>query len=130
MLFFSLSYEGSAPPSVHGSRVDLVNFDKGSAIYLGCSPPRQNSFSGTNTPAPQSNTGAISKIPLFSRGSSLSLSGRSTKSPKITPPTSPKKQQNQTKTRLKSTNTVTASTTTSSSNRYLLLSILYSNHTE
>ncbi|XP_055312819.1 mucin-5AC [Sitodiplosis mosellana] len=118
------SYTGSAPPSVHGSRVDLSNLDKGSAIYLGCSPPRQNSFSGipstiaAQLPAPNTtpNTGAISKL-SSSRGSSLSI--RSSKSPKNTPPASPKKQQNQTKTRSTPTNTMTAAPTTPSTNRKL-----------
>ncbi|XP_031630509.1 dual specificity protein phosphatase 12 [Contarinia nasturtii] len=111
------SYTGSAPPSVHGSRVDLSNLDKGSAIYLGCTPPRQNSFSATSVVAPA--TGAISKL-SGSRASgvgvsSLSISGRSTKSPKNTPPASPKKKKNQTK--LTSKNKMTASTTTPSSNQ-------------
>lgn len=104
-----MEIKGSAPPSVHGSRVDLANFDKGSAIYLGCSPPRQNSLSASTVPAVpnQPNTGAISKTPSNAIGSNLSISGRSTKSPKNTPPASPKKQPNQMKTRIKSTNTTT-----------------------
>lgn len=36
-------YLGSAPPSVHGSRVELSCFDKGSAIYLGCTAPKSQS---------------------------------------------------------------------------------------
>ncbi|KAM7356940.1 uncharacterized protein ACRADG_002502 isoform 1-T2 [Cochliomyia hominivorax] len=39
------SYTGSVPSSVHGSRVDLRDADKGSAIYLGCSAPRNSSLS-------------------------------------------------------------------------------------
>lgn len=31
---------GSAPSSVHGSRVDMSTCDKGSAIYVGCSAPK------------------------------------------------------------------------------------------
>lgn len=110
----------SAPPSVHGSRVDLSSFDKGSAIYLGCSPPRQNSFSASTSPAipNQSNTGAISKTASNNRGSNLSISGRATKSPKNTPPASPKKQSNQMKSRLKSTNN-NANATNSNSNSNL-----------
>lgn len=33
---------GSAPPSVQGSRLDLTNDNRGSAIYLGFSPSRTN----------------------------------------------------------------------------------------
>ncbi|XP_054734995.1 uncharacterized protein DDB_G0271670 isoform X1 [Anastrepha obliqua] len=36
---------GSVPSSVHGSRVDLRDVDKGSAIYLGCSAPRNSTLS-------------------------------------------------------------------------------------
>ncbi|XP_011200620.2 dual specificity protein phosphatase 15 isoform X1 [Bactrocera dorsalis] len=36
---------GSVPSSVHGSRVDLRDPDKGSAIYLGCSAPRNSTLS-------------------------------------------------------------------------------------
>lgn len=76
--------DGSAPPSVNASRVDLSTAcDKGSAIYLGCSPPRPSpSFSGT--PVPPS-TGAINKMPSTS-SSTISLSGRSKKSQRNTPP--------------------------------------------
>lgn len=111
--------KGSAPPSVHGSRVDLATIDKGSAIYLGCAPPRQNSFTAGQLPPAiqaasvpvQANTGAISKLSASNRGSSLSISGRSSKSPKSTPPASPKKQPNQSKIPLKA-KTAAATTTT------------------
>lgn len=93
------SYTGSAPPSVHGSRVDLASsFDKGSAIYLGCAPPRQNSFTANVLPPIASvpaSTGAISKLSTSNRSSSLTASVRPNKSPKNTPPASPKKQQPQ-----------------------------------
>lgn len=36
---------GSVPSSVHGSRVDLRDPDKGSAIYLGCTAPRNSTLS-------------------------------------------------------------------------------------
>ncbi|XP_065083050.1 mucin-2 isoform X2 [Ochlerotatus camptorhynchus] len=62
------SYTGSAPPSIHGSRVDLTS-GTGSAIYLGASPP-------SASPSP---------------GVSRRVSLRSPKStPKSTPDSSPK----------------------------------------
>ncbi|XP_067642740.1 tyrosine-protein phosphatase vhp-1 isoform X2 [Eurosta solidaginis] len=36
---------GSVPSSAHGSRLDLRELDKGSAIYLGCSAPRNSTLS-------------------------------------------------------------------------------------
>lgn len=115
---FQHSKEGSAPSSVHGSRVDLASFDKGSAIYLGCSPPRQNSVGGMPPIGPS--TGAISKMAPGTTNSTLSLNNRSkSKSPKNTPPVSPKKMPNQSKISLKSaTNkTATSTTTTTSTSR-------------
>ncbi|XP_058458327.1 uncharacterized protein DDB_G0271670 isoform X2 [Malaya genurostris] len=66
------SYTGSAPPSIHGSRVDLTGSVKntGSAIYLGTSSP----------------SGAAS--PAVSRRVSLRSTPKST--PKSTPDSSPK----------------------------------------
>ncbi|XP_037936354.1 tyrosine-protein phosphatase vhp-1 isoform X2 [Teleopsis dalmanni] len=60
---------GSVPSSVHGSRVDLRDSDKGSAIYLGCTAPRNSTLS------------------LSSRGSSGSSAPPS---PARTPPVSPR----------------------------------------
>lgn len=91
------THPSTAPPSVHGSRVDLSNIDKGSAIYLGCSPPRNSqsflggaaSSSTTNqNPINPTASGAISK----SKSSSTQTLAR-TKSPRSTPPASPKKSQ-------------------------------------
>ncbi|XP_023178158.1 protein phosphatase Slingshot isoform X3 [Drosophila hydei] len=64
------AYTGSVPSSVHGSRVDLREVDKGSAIYLGCSAPRTSSLSIAS-----------------SRGSS---GGSAPPSPCHTPPSSPR----------------------------------------
>ncbi|XP_017958190.1 uncharacterized protein LOC108652502 isoform X1 [Drosophila navojoa] len=64
------AYTGSVPSSVHGSRVDLREVDKGSAIYLGCSAPRASTLSITS-----------------SRGSS---GGSAPPSPCNTPPSSPR----------------------------------------
>lgn len=64
------SFVGSVPSSVHGSRVDLREIDKGSAIYLGCSAPRASTLSITS-----------------SRGSS---GGSAPPSPCHTPPSSPR----------------------------------------
>ncbi|KAH8261506.1 hypothetical protein KR044_010350, partial [Drosophila immigrans] len=64
------AYTGSVPSSVHGSRVDLREIDKGSAIYLGCSAPRASTLSIAS-----------------SRGSS---SGSAPPSPCHTPPSSPR----------------------------------------
>ncbi|KRG06747.1 protein phosphatase Slingshot isoform X2 [Drosophila mojavensis] len=64
------AYTGSVPSSVHGSRVDLREIDKGSAIYLGCSAPRASTLSITS-----------------SRGSS---GGSAPPSPCHTPPSSPR----------------------------------------
>ncbi|XP_017863070.1 PREDICTED: uncharacterized protein LOC108613836 isoform X1 [Drosophila arizonae] len=64
------AYTGSVPSSVHGSRVDLREVDKGSAIYLGCSAPRASTLSITS-----------------SRGSS---GGSAPPSPCHTPPSSPR----------------------------------------
>ncbi|XP_023035090.1 protein phosphatase Slingshot isoform X2 [Drosophila willistoni] len=64
------AYTGSVPSSVHGSRVDLREVDKGSAIYLGCSAPRASTLSIAS-----------------SRGSS---SGSAPPSPCNTPPASPR----------------------------------------
>ncbi|KAJ6646324.1 Dual specificity protein phosphatase 22 [Pseudolycoriella hygida] len=68
------SYTSSAPPSVHGSRVDLTaGTDKGSAIYLGCTPPKQ-SFSCS--------TWSVSRV--------ASSGGTSLQNQSVTPPVSPK----------------------------------------
>ncbi|KRF84834.1 uncharacterized protein [Drosophila virilis] len=64
------AYTGSVPSSVHGSRVDLREIDKGSAIYLGCSAPRASTLSITS-----------------SRGSS---GGSAPPTPCHTPPSSPR----------------------------------------
>ncbi|XP_060652668.1 uncharacterized protein LOC132788978 isoform X1 [Drosophila nasuta] len=64
------AYTGSVPSSAHGSRVDLRDIDKGSAIYLGCSAPRASTLSIAS-----------------SRGSS---SGSAPPSPCHTPPSSPR----------------------------------------
>ncbi|XP_055534949.1 protein phosphatase Slingshot homolog 3 [Wyeomyia smithii] len=66
------SYTGSAPPSIHGSRVDLAGSVKntGSAIYLGTSSPPGGAFPGV------------------SRRVSLRSTPKST--PKSTPDSSPK----------------------------------------
>ncbi|KAH8372487.1 hypothetical protein KR093_011698, partial [Drosophila rubida] len=64
------AYTGSVPSSAHGSRVDLREIDKGSAIYLGCSAPRASTLSIAS-----------------SRGSS---SGSAPPSPCHTPPSSPR----------------------------------------
>nr|NP_001261803.1 uncharacterized protein Dmel_CG10089, isoform E [Drosophila melanogaster]AGB94496.1 uncharacterized protein Dmel_CG10089, isoform E [Drosophila melanogaster] len=64
------AYTGSVPSSVHGSRVDLRDADKGSAIYLGCSAPRASTLSISS-----------------SRGSS---GGSAPPSPCHTPPASPR----------------------------------------
>lgn len=63
-------YSGSVPSSAHGSRVDLHELDKGSAIYLGCSAPRASTLSIAS-----------------SRGSS---GGSAPPSPCHTPPSSPR----------------------------------------
>lgn len=68
------SISGSAPPSVHGSRVDLSTaVDKGSAIYLGCTPPKQTL---TNS------TWSVSRV--------ASSGGSSLQNANDTPPVSPK----------------------------------------
>ncbi|KAH8270278.1 hypothetical protein KR018_006470, partial [Drosophila ironensis] len=64
------AYTGSVPSSVNGSRVDLRDADKGSAIYLGCSAPRASTLSISS-----------------SRGSS---GGSAPPSPSNTPPSSPR----------------------------------------
>ncbi|KAH8379483.1 hypothetical protein KR009_005277, partial [Drosophila setifemur] len=64
------AYTGSVPSSVHGSRVDLRDVDKGSAIYLGCSAPRASTLSISS-----------------SKGSS---GGSAPPSPCNTPPASPR----------------------------------------
>lgn len=73
------NYLGSAPPSVHGSRVDLTvaaaDKDKGSAIYLGCTPKQ----SYTNS------TWSVSRV-ASSGGSSL----QTVNTPNDTPPVSQK----------------------------------------
>ena len=59
---------GSVPSSVHGSRADLREIDKGSAIYLGCSAPRNSSLSlassrgssGSSAPPSPSRTPPVS----------------------------------------------------------------------
>lgn len=84
----------SAPSSVHGSRVDLTTFDKGSAIYLGCSPPRTNLSSN----CPLNSSGTPTKT--VESGSNQSLACRK-KSPKNTPPVSPKYTPNKSKSRIK-----------------------------
>ncbi|XP_055854678.1 protein phosphatase Slingshot isoform X5 [Episyrphus balteatus] len=66
----SHSVKGSVPSSVRGSRVDLDQEDQGSAIYLGCSAPK--------------NTSTWS---LSSRGSS---GGSAPPTPVHTPPVSPR----------------------------------------
>lgn len=100
--------------------MDLMSFDKGSAIYLGCLPPRQDSVVGMPPIGP--NAGAISKMAPGTGNSTLSLIKRSkSKSPKNTPPVSPKKIPNQSKISLNSATTKTATsattTTTTSTNR-------------
>ncbi|KAG4078955.1 hypothetical protein HA402_010907 [Bradysia odoriphaga] len=69
------SYTSSAPPSVHGSRVDLTvgDKDKGSAVYLGCTPPKQTFASST---------WSVSRV--------ASSGGSSIQTPNETPPVSPK----------------------------------------
>ncbi|KAM8709364.1 hypothetical protein ACLKA7_016210 [Drosophila subpalustris] len=64
------AYTGSVPSSAHGSRVDLREIDKGSAIYLGCTAPRASTLSIAS-----------------SRGSS---GGSAPPSPCHTPPSSPR----------------------------------------
>ncbi|XP_034480345.1 protein phosphatase Slingshot isoform X2 [Drosophila innubila] len=64
------AYTGSVPSSAHGSRVDLREIDKGSAIYLGCNAPRASTLSIAS-----------------SRGSS---GGSAPPSPCHTPPSSPR----------------------------------------
>ncbi|KAH8419520.1 hypothetical protein KR222_004068 [Zaprionus bogoriensis] len=64
------AYTGSVPSSAHGSRVDLRDLDKGSAIYLGCNAPRASTLSIAS-----------------SRGSS---GGSAPPSPCNTPPSSPR----------------------------------------
>lgn len=68
-------YLGSAPPSVHGSRIDLSTAtNTGSAIYLGFSQPRNTYTSGS--------TWSISKV--------ASSGGSGPPTPINTPPVSPR----------------------------------------
>lgn len=89
-LFFFYLYNmnlGSAPSSVQGSRFDLASENRGSAIYVGCSPPRLNEYSIPSSSIASSNKSSISS------GSNQSLTTR-TRSPsrctKNTPKTTPK----------------------------------------
>uniref|UniRef100_A0A182MH32 Dual specificity protein phosphatase 22 n=1 Tax=Anopheles culicifacies TaxID=139723 RepID=A0A182MH32_9DIPT len=80
------SYTGSAPPSIHGSRVDLsVSGGTGSAIYLG-----STSGSGGASGSGATTGGAISAS--SSPGPARQLSMRSTpkSTPRSTPESSPK----------------------------------------
>ncbi|XP_065361145.1 LOW QUALITY PROTEIN: protein phosphatase Slingshot [Calliphora vicina] len=73
------SYTGSVPSSVHGSRVDLRDADKGSAIYLGCSAPRNSSLSlassrassGSSAPPSPARTPPVSPRQGVRRSTSL-----------------------------------------------------------
>uniref|UniRef100_A0A8W7P5Q4 Dual specificity protein phosphatase 15 n=1 Tax=Anopheles coluzzii TaxID=1518534 RepID=A0A8W7P5Q4_ANOCL len=79
------SYTGSAPPSVHGSRVDLsVSGGTGSAIYLGAS--------GSGSSGATGGSGATSGSAGNSPGPGRRLSMRSTpkSTPRSTPESSPK----------------------------------------
>ncbi|XP_037905404.1 dual specificity protein phosphatase 15 isoform X4 [Hermetia illucens] len=72
------SYTGSAPTSVHGSRVDLATPDKGSAIYIGCAPPKNEIYGSTKS---------IVSARVGSSSASTPL-----QTPTNTPPVSPSKQ--------------------------------------
>ncbi|XP_061397531.1 protein phosphatase Slingshot [Musca vetustissima] len=69
------SYTGSVPSSVHGSRVDLRDTEKGSAIYLGCSAPRNSTLSlassGSSAPASPARTPPVSPRHGVRRSASL-----------------------------------------------------------
>ncbi|TMW50796.1 hypothetical protein DOY81_004125 [Sarcophaga bullata] len=73
------SYTGSVPSSVHGSRADLREIDKGSAIYLGCSAPRNSSLSlassrgssGSSAPPSPARTPPVSPRQGVRRSASL-----------------------------------------------------------
>ncbi|XP_059607779.1 dual specificity protein phosphatase 15 isoform X2 [Phlebotomus argentipes] len=58
------SYTGSAPTSVHGSRVDLSNVGTGSAIYVGCAPNARGSV--TSVPRLTSASRSGSQISIIS----------------------------------------------------------------
>ncbi|XP_062559785.1 uncharacterized protein LOC134224448 [Armigeres subalbatus] len=89
------SYTGSAPPSIHGSRVDLAS-GTGSAIYLGANPP-------SASPSP----GATRRVSLRSPKST----------PKSTPDSSPKPSPKRVPTTpLKTASAVQTQTGSSSSN--------------
>ncbi|XP_075159771.1 uncharacterized protein LOC142232929 [Haematobia irritans] len=69
------SYTGSVPSSVHGSRVDLRDTDKGSAIYLGCTAPRNSTLSlassGSSAPPSPARTPPVSPRHGVRRSASL-----------------------------------------------------------
>lgn len=70
---------GSAPSSVHGSRVELAAFDKGSAIYVGCSAPKSQS------------TWSVSKVAATAAiSSSAPSAAKKMPAANRTPPVSPK----------------------------------------
>uniref|UniRef100_A0A182K9B9 Dual specificity protein phosphatase 22 n=1 Tax=Anopheles christyi TaxID=43041 RepID=A0A182K9B9_9DIPT len=78
------SYTGSAPPSVHGSRVDLsISGGTGSAIYLGASSGGTGGTSGTGTTG-----GSAGSSPGPARRLSMRSTPKST--PRSTPESSPK----------------------------------------
>ncbi|XP_058829990.1 uncharacterized protein DDB_G0271670 [Topomyia yanbarensis] len=104
------SYTGSAPPSIHGSRVDLASSVKntGSAIYLGTGSP-----SGAASPAVNRRVSLRStpkSTPRSTPDSSPKPSPKKTAQPKAT-----KSQSNATLTITKTTATVTTTTTTTTS---------------
>ncbi|XP_022219904.2 uncharacterized protein LOC111072373 isoform X2 [Drosophila obscura] len=73
------AYTGSVPSFIHGSRVDLRDPDKGSAIYLGCSAPRASTLSiassrgssGGSAPPSPCNTPPASPRHMVKRSTSL-----------------------------------------------------------
>lgn len=102
---------GSAPSSIQGSRVDLSAFDRGSAIYLGCSPPKHPSFPSNASIASNSSSISMSRLArstIVSGGSTLSPHNSPNNSPtrkpmNRTPPISPKRSTSQTRNSRKST---------------------------
>ncbi|XP_055706125.1 dual specificity protein phosphatase 15 isoform X2 [Phlebotomus papatasi] len=71
------SYTGSAPTSVHGSRVDLSNVGTGSAIYVGCAPNSRGSV--TSVPRLQSSSRSGSQLSIISVSTPPSTPKRSQK---------------------------------------------------
>lgn len=100
-------FVGSAPSSIQGSRVDLSAFDRGSAIYLGCSPPKNPSFPSNANIASTSSSMSMSRLArstIVSGSNTLSPHGSPNNSPSRksssmnkTPPISPKRSASQTR---------------------------------